>query len=288
MKSAIPLILAVAGWQLYFAANPESSLAGAQVKLGQAFPKAQQVSMDQVSHELWSTLLGHYVDGDGFVDYRGWQASAVDVQRLDQYLVQLSQASQSKQATRAAQLAFWINAYNAVTVRGILREYPTSSIRNHTARLFGYNIWDDLLLNVGGQEYSLSQIEHEVLRKMGEPRIHFAIVCASRGCPRLLNEAYTAQALEGQLTANARAFFASPMNFSYDQRQRLLKLSSILDWFGEDFGATEAEQLKRIAGYLPEGPAKQLALSGNAHVSYLDYDWSLNDQAIARTARARE
>ncbi len=288
MKSAVPLVLMAAAWQLFFAANSESSLAGTKVKLGQTVPSANQVSMDQVSHDIWNTLLQRYVDGEGFVDYQGWKATAADGQRLDQYLAQLSQASTSKQATPAAKLAFWINAYNAVTVRGILREYPTSSIRNHTARLVGYNIWDDLLLNVGGREYSLNQIEHEILRKMGEPRIHFAIVCASRGCPRLLNEAYTSQSLEGQLTANSQAFFANPLNFSYDPGQRSLKLSSILDWFGEDFGGTEAEQLKRIAAYLPDGPARQLALSGTAQVSYLDYDWSLNDQAAARTARARK
>lgn len=287
MKSAIPLVLAVVCWQIFFAANSDSSLAGTKVHLGKAVPSNQQVSMDQVSHDHWNTLLGRYVNAQGFVDYKGWKASTGDMQLLDQYLAHLSRASTSAKATRAGQLAFWINAYNAVTVRGILREYPTSSIRNHTAKLIGYNIWDDLLLNVGGQSYSLNQIEHELLRKMGEPRIHFAIVCASRGCPRLLNAAYTPDALDSQLTTNASAFFADPQNLSYDKAQRSLKVSSILDWFGEDFGATQAEQIKRIAPYLPDDASKDLAASGTARVGYLDYDWSLNDQATQRTARAR-
>jgi hypothetical protein len=106
-----------------------------------------------------------------------------------------------------------INAYNAVTVRGILREYPTSSIQNHAAKWLGYNIRKDLLLLVGGQPYSLDQIEHEILRKLDEPRIHFAIVCASRSWPRLGNRAYTAADLENQLDFNTQAFFADPGNF---------------------------------------------------------------------------
>ena len=102
----------------------------------------------------------------------------------------LSQANPQAHSTRHAKLAFWINAYNAVTVHGILREYPTSSIRNHTAKLAGYNIWKDLQLAIGGRAYSLDTMEHMILRPEREPQIHFAIVCASIGLSRLLNEAY--------------------------------------------------------------------------------------------------
>ena len=150
-------------------------------------------------------------------------------------------------ATREAKLAFWINAYNAVTVHGILREYPTTSIRNHTAKLFGYNIWHDLQLYVGGTAYSLDTMEHQILRKMSEPRIHFAIVCASIGCPRLLNEAYTADRINEQLEINSKDFFARAQNFRYDQSKKQFYVSAILDWFGEDFGNSQAEQLRRIS-----------------------------------------
>ena len=215
----------------------------------------------------------------GFVNYRAWKDSTPDVQKLDQYLAHLSTGNTSLKAKRANQFAFWINAYNAVTVKGILREYPTTSIRNHTARFVGYNIWHDLLLPVGGQPYSLDQIEHKVLRPMGDPRIHFAIVCASIGCPPLLNEAYTGEKLDDQLDENAKQFFADPEKFAATSRGEL-KLSQILKWFPEDFGDSQTTRLKMIAPYLPTQAARSLALSGKARVSYLEYDWGLNDQAV--------
>ncbi len=287
MKRFAATLVALVLWQLAFGGFVPNCLAGTKVTLGRAVAAKSRVSMDLVSHTPWSELLARYVDTAGMVNYKAWKASPGDVKRLDQYLNSLSAASTSARASREAQLAFWINAYNAVTIKGILREYPTTSIRNHTPRLFGYHIWHDLLLQVGGRSYSLTQIEHDVLREMGEPRIHFAIVCASRGCPRLLGEAYTAATLNDQLNQNAKNFFARRTNFQYDSRARSIKLSYILDLFGEDFGANSAAQLKRIAPYLPDAASRKLAAGGTARVSYLDYDWSLNDQATRRTARSR-
>ncbi len=255
---------------------PLEARAGSSWSVGVSVPPSRQVSMDRISHQLWDQLLHKYVDTQGNVDYAAWKRSAQDMQALNRYLNTLSYASVSKQASRAARMAFWINAYNAVTVRGILREYPTSSIRNHTARLFGYNIWKDLYLIVGGSRYNLEQIEHQVLRKMGDPRIHFAIVCASRGCPRLRNEAYTAARLESQLEDNAREFFARPHRFRY--RNGTFYLSPILKWFAEDFGGSQAAVLRSIARYLPSAAARQAAQRGQGTVVYLDYDWSLNDR----------
>lgn len=252
--------------------------AGPTVTVGANVSREQLQSMDGIEHDVWSQLLGKYVDADGYVDYASWKASTSDVQALDAYLAHLSTASLEAEATRAAQWAFWINAYNAVTIRGILREYPTTSIRNHTAAVVGYNIWKDLHLLVGGQPFSLDAMEHEVLRSMGDPRIHFAIVCASVGCPRLLSEAYTADRLEVQLNGNARAFFADATKLRLDTSNGTLHLSPILDWFGDDFGADSASQLRAIAPYLPED-AQRLALSGRARIRYLEYDWGLNDQA---------
>lgn len=276
IKFVIGLVCAVAAVPVW---------AGPTVNIGKQVPAAQQVSMDQVDHGTFDALLKRYVDAQGDVNYAGWKQSAQDTQALDGYLAALSAASPGTQASRSAQLAFWINAYNAVTIRGILREYPTTSIRNHTAKLLGYNIWDDLKLHVGGAEYSLNQMEHEILRKMGEPRIHFAIVCASRSCPRLLNEAYTADKLEQQLMLNTKVFFANEGNFQYDPQRRTFQLSSILKWFGEDFGSTQAEQLRTIAPYLPNRAAYDAAVANSVSVSYLDYDWGLNDQNANRAAR---
>jgi uncharacterized protein DUF547 len=259
-----------------------SALAGTKVSVGQALPANQQVSFDQIDHTPWDILLKKYVNAQGGVNYRAWMNSTADTQALDDYLNTLSRANPQTQASREAKLAFWINAYNAVTVKGILREYPTTSIRNHTAKVFGYNIWQDLLLTVGKNAYSLEDMEHKILRKMGEPRIHFAIVCASHSCPRLLNEAYIAARLEEQLAVNTRAFFANGENFRYDAQSRRFYLSSILNWFGKDFGSNQAAQLKTITPYLPSQAAREAAHANSVTVSYLDYDWSLNEQRTVR------
>jgi hypothetical protein len=170
---------------------------------------------------------------------------ARDRQALNQYLDHLSTGGTGKGTSADAKLAFWINAYNAVTVHGILREFPTTSIRNHTARLVGYNIWKHLQLYVDGKLWSLEDIEHKILRKMNEPRIHFAIVCASISCPRVLNEAYTPATVQMQLDTNARDFFSRPQNFQHNSGN--FQLSAILDWFGSDFGSSKANRLRMIA-----------------------------------------
>lgn len=262
-----------------------SCLAGSAVTVGANIPARQRVALEEIDHSAWDSLLQKYVHAAGMVDYGSWKSAAVDEAALDNYLRRLSMASFDSRTDRNAQLAFWINAYNAVTVKGILREYPTTSIRNHTARLYGYNIWKDLLLPVNGRSYSLEETEHEVLRKMDEPRIHLAIVCASRSCPPLRREAYTADKLNEQLTDNAKTFFANSANFRHDRTRRQFYLSSIFKWFGEDFGADQAAQLKTIAPYLPTREAYKAAIANAVSISYLSYDWGLNDQAIARTAR---
>ncbi len=258
------------------AMQPNPVVAAAPVYLGTKAILA--TSIDKIDHRNWDQLLAKYVDDQGLVDYQSWKTTAADVQRLDQYLHHLSTGSANIKATHEAKLAFWINAYNAVTIRGILREYPTTSIRNHTPRLFGYHIWKDLQLYVGGIPYSLEAIEHETLRKMSEPRIHFAIVCASIGCPRLLNQAYVPDRVDSQLESSAKDFFSRHRNFRYDESERQFQLSSILNWFDEDFGSSQPQMLKTIAAWLPTTEAQAAAASGSVSVSYLDYDWGLNQQ----------
>ena len=232
--------------------------------------------LESIDHSDWDRLLQKYVNQDGMVHYRAWHANAADRQALSQYLGHLSTGSMTKGTSTDAKLAFWINAYNAVTIHGILREFPTTSIRNHTARLVGYNIWKHLQLYVDGKPRSLEDIEHNILRKMNEPRIHFAIVCASISCPRLLNEAYTPAQVQEQLDTNARDFFGRRQNFQHSRGS--FQLSAILDWFSGDFGSSKAKRLKTIAEWLPTEEAKQAAQAGNVRVSYLDYNWALNAQ----------
>ncbi len=254
--------------------------ASAKEPLGKSWQAGQYVSMDEVDHLAFDQLLQKYVDKDGMVNYAAWHKSAEDRRQLQQYLGRLSQATPGAKASREGQLAFWINAYNATTLEGILQVYPTSSIRNHTAKVAGYNLWKDLPLLVGGKPHSLETIEHQILRKMNEPRIHFAIVCASIGCPRLLNEAYVPDRLEEQLALNTKDFFSRPQNFQLDKSGKM-HVSSILDWFGEDFGSTQQAQFTALQQYLPEN-AQRLAVSPNARVEFQDYSWSLNQQSPAR------
>ena len=264
------IALAIVG--IAFIAN--DSNAHAREPLGKNWSSGQLISMDQIDHANFDALLGKYVDADGYVDYSAWRNSQSDRQALQNYLTHLSQASTEKSSSKESRLAFWINAYNAVTLEGILQVYPTKSIRDHTSKLGGYNIWDDLPLLVGGTPYSLNEIEHQVLRKMNEPRIHFAIVCASIGCPRLRNEAYLEETIDQQLADNSKDFFNRSQNLKVEDNT--LYLSSILNWFGEDFGDSQSQQLKTIQPYFPE-KAHTIASNQGTKVKFQKYDWTLND-----------
>jgi hypothetical protein len=248
----------------------------AEDPLGRDWPADERLPLEQIDHTRLDELLNRYVDPEGLVDYSGWHESNPDRQKLRDYLTHLSRAKPEAVSSRESRLAYWINAYNAVTIEGILRVYPTDSIRNHTARVIGYNIWTDLPLRVAGRDYSLDDIEHRVLRKLGEPRIHFALVCASKGCPRLRNEAWKSDELESQFTDNARHFFAQPSNLSVSGDGTIV-LSPLLDWYGEDFGADQAVRMKALTPYIPD--AVRPAWSQPApRITFNDYDWSLNDQ----------
>jgi hypothetical protein len=254
------------------------ALARPEVHVGGPSHASNQPSVAEIDHDAYERLLQNYVDDRGLVEYERWKATSVDVQVLDDYLASLGSVDLGKTASNEARVAFWINAYNALTLKGILREYPTSSIRNHTAELIGYNIWKHLLLWVDKDNYSLDDIEHKILRKLGEPRIHFAIVCASIGCPPLADRAYTAQDLDKMLTANAVRFFAQPSNFRADPGQRAIRVSQLLKWYGTDFAPTPAEQMRMLRAYFPAPEAFDWIDASPITVEYLEYDWSLNDQ----------
>ncbi len=253
----------------------------AKPPLGKRWSKNQRVSMDKIDHTSFDTLLQKYVDNDGYVDYKSWKASRRDHGALQNYLAQLSRGDRGFRASKEGQIAFWINAYNAVTLEGIMQVYPTSSIRKHTSKAFGYNIWKNLPLIVGDQQYSLNDMEHKILRKMNEPRIHFAIVCASISCPRLMNHAYTAKDLDKQLALNAKDFFSRKQNFQANAAQQTIYVSSILDWFGSDFGSSQSARFRYLKEYLPRD-AQDLATSSRTRVKFLDYNWNLNDQSKKR------
>lgn len=256
--------------------NTQNVLNAQNVIVGSPVPQDQQVSIDQISHGTFNELLQRYVNANGQVNYQAWKNSGESTRALDSYLAHLSRANPQFQSGRANQLAFWINAYNALTIKGILDVYPTTSIRNHTSETGGYNIWKTLFLPVGNQQINLDSIEHQVLRKMNEPRIHFAIVCASHSCPQLHVRAYDPQHIEAQLSYNTSKFFANPENFRWDPASRTFQMSSIIQWFGSDFGATQAEQLRYLAPYLPV-EAQAAAQQNAGAISFLPYNWDLNE-----------
>ena len=262
---------------IFLCASANFASATAEELAGKKWPAGKQVSIDKIDHQSFDTLLQKYVDENGMVNYRSWRGNKTDRTALKTYLENLSRANPKLTAKKKAKLAYWINAYNALTIEGILRVYPTSSIRNHTAKLFGYNIWKNLYLYSGNTRITLDEIEHKVLRTMGEPRIHFAIVCASIGCPRLLDEAYTADKLEDQLATNSKDFFSRSQNLQVDRENSKLNLSSIMSWFGSDFGSSSANQIQAISPYFPDD-AKAFVRKGGYRIGYLDYNWDLNEQ----------
>lgn len=252
--------------------------AGGKVQVGQPCTQMDRPSLAELDHGPFTALLQKNVDEKGLVAYAHWKASADDMKALDDYLARLGCVDLQKAAPKAAQIAFWINAYNALTLKGILREYPLRSIRDKTPVLGGYNIWKDLLLWVDNGQYSLDDIEHQILRKMGEPRIHAALVCGAKGCPPLAGHAYTAADLDAQLDGNGQRFFARPDSFRADPDHREVYVSPLLKWYGKDFGATPAEQLRTVRPLLPSPDGAAWMDDPKVRVKYLDYDWNLNDQ----------
>jgi len=244
-----------------------------------------------VSFDLYQSLLRVAVKG-----------SAVDYAQLTRDRPVLDSAVASFNApetfaepswTRAERLAFWINAYNAFTIAAVVDHYP---IRGRWFSLAPGNsirqidgVWTKLKWKAAGREVTLDGIEHGILRPTFEdPRVHFAINCASKSCPPIHAEAYVANRLDAQLDDAARRYLASP--FGVQTSAARLKVSSIFKWYGDDFVARFAATIDRhradrdrailgvIAAYGPPDAAT-LARSGTARIEFLSYDWSLNDRA---------
>ncbi|QDV82205.1 hypothetical protein TBK1r_11300 [Stieleria magnilauensis] len=241
-------------------------------------PSASHLSFEDVSHAPLDALLRRYVDCNGLVCYSQWRNQCCDVQALEAYLHGLSQVDAGLPSRREAKMAFYINAYNAMTIWGILYEYPVASIQRIDGKRTQFAIFDDLQFWDGESYRSLNGIENDVLRPLGDPRIHFALVCAARGCPRLRNRAYTADALHWQLDDNAREFFSSHSRFHISRITRTVRMSPILEWYRDDFGQTDREVVSTVLAYLPQRDRQWLSQHCDWKFRYLGYDWSLNDQ----------
>ncbi|MCI0459445.1 MAG: DUF547 domain-containing protein [Gemmataceae bacterium] len=257
-----------------------------KVRLGQNEAAHARPNYDAIDHSRFDILLRRFVDCRGMVCYRAWKADHDAVAQLHDYLCYLGGVdTKSESASVAAKLAFYLNAYNALTIWGILLEYPTVSIQVHNRKGACYRIFDDLELWIDGEHLSLNRIENDVLRPLRESRIHFALVCAAKSCPRLRNEAYLACRLEQQLTDNGLDFFACRGRFRVCRLTGTVHLSPILKWYGKDFGNDEQAVVVAVLPFLPCEAREWLLGHACWKVKYLGYDWGLNDQCPTACVR---
>ncbi len=246
-------------------------------------PAGAQTHFD---HSAFDRLLHAYVDS-GLVDYPAFEQSP----DFAGYLERLSKFDPSHLATNE-RLAFWINAYNAYTIRLILEHHERKSIRNINKSIGfikGYGPWKEKLAVVGDSAYGLDEIEQGIIRpEFREPRIHFALVCAAMGCPPLRSEAYTGERLDRQLDDQARTFLLhSPSMNRVDVEHRVVYVSQVFKFrdYQKDFGGSKEAVARFIARYHPSGPERELLESGRwKKFEYTEYDWTLNSQEQARMA----
>lgn len=233
---------------------------------GHRLPQVSPV-MPPPSHALWDGLLKEHRRADGMVDYQGFIR---DSAQLNAYLGLLSAAHPQKSWGKDEQMAYWINAYNAFTVKLIVDHYPVESIKDIKRGIpFVNTVWDINFIDIQGQRYNLNDIEHGILRKhYKDARIHAAVNCASFSCPLLWPEAFVGGRLDAQLDAAMRAFVNDPLRNRVSAGQA--ELSAIFSWFGGDF-KKDAGSLRDFINRYAEQP-----LSKEGKISHLDYDWRLN------------
>jgi len=213
---------------------------------------------DVHKHEILQSLLSAHVSGTGVVDYKALKSKEA---QLDEYLKLLSDNTPAASWSRDQKLAYWINSYNAFTIKVILKNYPLKSIKD----ISGGKIWDSKWITLGSTKYSLNDIENTIVRpQFKDARIHFALNCGAKSCPPLDNTAYLPSNVQTLLEQNAKAFVRNKtMN---DIAASKVVISSIFDWYGKDFGSIP-EFLTKYSG---------VTVSQNAKIEFKTYDWSLN------------
>ncbi|NKB69920.1 MAG: DUF547 domain-containing protein [Candidatus Latescibacteria bacterium] len=243
-------------------------------------------------HDLFDRLLQRAVDDSGRVDYSALQTQADDLEAY-YYLISLYSPDSHPDLfpTPANELAYWINAYNAATLKTVLTHYPIAGVTDvkPPAIFFffpersGFFYFQRVIL--GGEKISLYDLEKDlVLKRYPEPRLHFTLNCASRGCPRLPNRAFTAAELDQQLERETRRFLGEQRNLHIDREAGILRLSSIFEWYESDFTEPLKENranptlIDYIAPYLSSEDAALLQ-TRDFEIKFIPYDWGLNDQA---------
>lgn len=238
-------------------------------------PLALQISFGQSappSHNRLDQLLKKYVSADGLVNYK---ALVKDTLELNKYLAELSANPPHTQTwSRQDQMAYWINAYNAFTLQLVARYYPVKSIKDIGSSIqipFINTPWDIKFIRIGKEKIDLNHIEHGILRKQfDDPRIHMALVCASKSCPILANEAFTGSRLEEQLNRQSAAFLADPFRNQVHPSQP--RLSMIFKWYAMDFNKNGGSVRAFVNAHSP------VKIQPKASWGYLEYDWALNER----------
>ena len=242
-----------------------------------AWEASVETNAESIDHSAWQGILDTYLtshpSGINRFDYAALKANAEDAARLAGYLTSLQELD-PRHYSRQEQQAYWINFYNALTVRVVADAYPVDSIRDIYQGWLPLGPWDDVHAEVAGMPLTLNNIEHGILRPIWrDPRIHYAVNCASHGCPNLSPTVYTAANTETQLEAGARAYINHPRGASFVDDDFLL-ISSIYEWYVEDFGGTEKTVIDHLMQYAEEELAARLkTFSGS--IDY-KYDWNLN------------
>lgn len=224
-----------------------------------------------VDHSAFDELLKKYVNEKGLVNYKGFKS---EMKTFDQYLGMLSKNPPASSWSKNEQMAYWINAYNAFTIKTVLKHYPLKSIKDIGSKIqipFVNTPWAEKFFTIGGEKMSLDNIEHGTLRKkFDDPRIHFALVCASISCPRLRNEAFTAEKLDAQLDDQGKDFMNNSAKNKISKDQA--KLSKYFDWYKGDWNNKGQSVVKWVNKY------SSTKINENTKIDYLDYNWNLNEQ----------
>jgi hypothetical protein len=234
------------------------------------------VATAEIDHSAWDRLLGRYltVVPGGVNSFAYDKVGPEDRAALDAYVARLAGFAVSG-VNKGQQRAYWINLYNALTVQLVLSRYPVDSIRDIdiSPGLFGSGPWDKTLIQVEGEALTLNDIEHRILRPIWrDPRVHYAVNCASIGCPNLLPVAFTAENSEALLEAAARAYVNHPRGAQILDGD--LVVSSIYAWFAEDFGTSDSQIISHLVRYAE--PDLAAALGRISEIDDHRYDWTLN------------
>jgi hypothetical protein len=259
-----------------------------------AIPLSAQESSDKFSYDDYAGILNSYVDSEGMVNYKELKNSRDKLDSFVESMAKLDRTTFEKWQDNA-KIAFWLNAYNSLTLKAIIDNYPIKAgffksriyPKNSIRQISG--LWDKIKFNVMGKQYTLEHIEHTILRvEFNEPRIHMAMVCAAIGCPPLRNEPYTAEKLDAQLEDQSKKFLANSEKFKLEGT--VVYISPIFKWFADDFvksygkggsfaGSTGAKGavLRFVSEHLDETLKKEMETK-KLKIKYLDYDWSLNEQ----------